>query len=542
MAAISAVVVLLALAIAPSGAQALGNQVTLAYDRVQPGEAVQVIEVNPCPVVSNTNGMHVRAYLRDANGDPIGSYYGDHLDIGSYIHNGGGIWNVGILVIPEDAPLGAATVEVVCTKMVGSTFQVVQAYDPVPITIIGQTPEITVDKTHWQGAAHFQSIRPCDPLSSVRLELFSSQAMWTSTGMQFIVDSVSYVSADANGKWKYDLDLVPGMNNWFHSPGMTYSLRATCESEPYDYDSFVFTTAGEEYVALGDSYSSGEGSYNYDIDGGFCHRSSDAYAYYLANVLDLGTPAMGACSGAMTDDFFNASYDWKRQPEYLTTDTKVVTLTIGGNDVGFADVLRACVQSINGSLSGFDCANDTNLVNSVENKIAALAGTAPGTVTQFDGRTSQSRTVHAISDVIAAIHSAAPNAKIYIAGYPNLFGGNKSYFTTSSSAPGGAQCNLPWLAAVSYADAQWLNSVADDLNEVIEDSAQEAQLLGTDATFVPAMFGGHELCSSGTPWINDVHPNGGIWTPNTVALPESLHPTPTGHEMGYGTMFEILMQ
>ena len=96
-----------------------------------------------------------------------------------------------------------------------------------------------------------------------------------------------------------------------------------------------------QYVALGDSYSSGEGTGNYlpgtDDPSLFdtCHRSPHAYGPLLDTERRLGSIVFAACSGAVTDDMYVANLSNPNEPPQfsrLSSSTKIVTLTIGGND------------------------------------------------------------------------------------------------------------------------------------------------------------------------------------------------------------------
>jgi len=68
----------------------------------------------------------------------------------------------------------------------------------------------------------------------------------------------------------------------------------------------VFTgpaqAAGPAYVALGDSYSSGNGAGSYISDGTDCHRSNNAYAPLYAGQHSPSSFTFAACSGATTTD------------------------------------------------------------------------------------------------------------------------------------------------------------------------------------------------------------------------------------------------
>src|SRR5688500_13789779 len=88
--------------------------------------------------------------------------------------------------------------------------------------------------------------------------------------------------------------------------------------------------AADKYVALGDSYSSGTGTNNYNLSSG-CLRGTSAYPYLVATGRPNTALTFAACSGATTTDVMN------NQVSSVTSDTRFVTITIGGNDVGFSN-------------------------------------------------------------------------------------------------------------------------------------------------------------------------------------------------------------
>ena len=98
------------------------------------------------------------------------------------------------------------------------------------------------------------------------------------------------------------------------------------------------TPSGAEYVALGDSYAAGVGAPPYEPTSGECLRSPQNYpstwaaphpAYRLTDL---------TCSGAATEDV------WAHQLSALDFRTRLVTITIGGNDDnGFSRSLQACL-------------------------------------------------------------------------------------------------------------------------------------------------------------------------------------------------------
>src|SRR5579859_7295943 len=90
--------------------------------------------------------------------------------------------------------------------------------------------------------------------------------------------------------------------------------------------------AGAVYAALGDSYSSGLGAGNYGSSGS-CYRSSGAYGQLWTNNYSPASFDFAACSGATTTDVINT------QAPTLSSSTSLVSITIGGNDVGFSSVM-----------------------------------------------------------------------------------------------------------------------------------------------------------------------------------------------------------
>jgi lysophospholipase L1-like esterase len=220
------------------------------------------------------------------------------------------------------------------------------------------------------------------------------------------------------------------------------------------------------YVALGDSYSSGDGAGNYS--GGACLRSAGAYPELWAKAHFPASFTAVTCAGATTDNVLH------QQLGALKPDTTLVTITIGGNDAGFANVMATC------SLGG-----DQKCLDAVNQSLAKKS---------------------AIADKLAATYAAikqhAPKAEVIVLGYPHIF------------ASGQVRCSMDQ----TKRDA--LNRGADVLNGVIADQAQAAGFTYQD---VRGTFDGHGVCSS-DPWIHGL---------DLAFLLESFHPTKTGQAKGY---------
>jgi lysophospholipase L1-like esterase len=285
--------------------------------------------------------------------------------------------------------------------------------------------------------------------------------------------------------------------------------------------------ARARFVALGDSYASGEGLAPYqagtDTATNQCHRSRLAYPKIVGKTVLRSLPRVTsvACSGAMTGALVAElpdSGDEPGQVRALKPTTRVVTLTIGGNDVGFAPVLASCtytpvampqptpVPDSSRCQQRFD-----GLVTAATARLAGLAGTAeqfPGTLT--------------MSEALSAIHRSAPQARIYVTGYPRLFG---LTFSSKAGCQVGQLGQAPLF--VTAADAIWIRSKVDGLNAAIKAGVRQANGAGISATYVDvaSTFTGHNVCSSKTPWINGVVFSG---TGSPQLSPASFHPTARG--------------
>lgn len=234
--------------------------------------------------------------------------------------------------------------------------------------------------------------------------------------------------------------------------------------------------AGNSYVALGDSYSAGVGSKA--GDGTSCYRSVYGYPALLASSKGLAL-SYQACSGATTADVGN------NQLGTLSSSTSYVTITIGGNDVGFASVLTTCAQPAWMS----DCSG-------------AIAGGRSILANQLPGR---------YDSLFSAIRSKAPNARVVVATYPRIFNGE--------------DCNaLTWF---SPSEETSLNSATDDLDTLV---LSKAKAHGFQTVDVRSAFNTHRVCDP-VEWIN------GLSNPTT----ESYHPNRTGHAAYASAISPVLL-
>ncbi len=229
------------------------------------------------------------------------------------------------------------------------------------------------------------------------------------------------------------------------------------------------------YVALGDSYSSGTGAGDYISSSGSCDRSTNAYPEQWADANSPASFVSVACSGATTADVLAS------QVSALSASTTLVSITIGGNDAGFSSVMETCVL-----------ASTSTCVNAVKTAETFVAGQLPAR----------------LDSTLQTIAADAPNAKVVVLGYPDLYDLSKS-----------GSC-----IGLSTQDRAALNEGADDL-----DNALQAAAGANNDTFadVRGQFGGHEICDSGS-WLHSV---------DIFAISSSYHPTAAGQELGYLPVF-----
>jgi hypothetical protein len=227
--------------------------------------------------------------------------------------------------------------------------------------------------------------------------------------------------------------------------------------------------AATGYVALGDSYSSGVGSGSYISSSGDCKRSTKAYPYLWAAAHSPSTFDFTACSGARTGDVLSG------QLGPLSTATGLVSISIGGNDAGFSDVMTTCVLQ-----------SDSTCLSRINTAKAYVDSTLPGQ----------------LNTVYNAISAKAPNAHVVVLGYPRFY-------------QLGTTC-----VGLSETKRQAINGAADYLDTAVAKAAADHGFTFGD---VRSTFTGHEICS-GSSWLHSVE-----W----LNIGESYHPTAAGQSGGF---------
>jgi hypothetical protein len=248
-----------------------------------------------------------------------------------------------------------------------------------------------------------------------------------------------------------------------------------------------------------------------------------------------------ACSGAVADDLYAENIDYQQygekepaQLDFVRKSTVLVTLSMGGNDVGFADILKDCVARPRAGLPRWGCRKPGRQAN-------ILAGKIPALTTGFPVPHRPDGPKPSLADIYTDIlKKMSPNGTLIVAGYPRLFAESRNLYTELTLD--GAACRVGsrgFELTVSHRDAMWLNGVADQANEAIRKSviAANGLLQGTPAARIKyqpssGSFTSHRVCS-GSSWINGVE----LSSPSRIQLPvekqQSFHPKKQGQTAYY---------
>ena len=248
------------------------------------------------------------------------------------------------------------------------------------------------------------------------------------------------------------------------------------------------------YVAIGDSYSSGEGLVDTpqfippsNEDG--CHRATSAWPALAAKKAKYsgksGALRFVACSGAPTGetgvnarafvDDPNSSCSGsivagrcgeRSQLSSLSLATKAVTISAGGNDAGFATIARDCLQVVAKAIKVQvvvtdpppDCAND------LDRAITMLVG-------------PQSPMEQSLEALYSAVLQRAPNAQVEVVNYPQIFTmSNPQDFCPVTG--GLTYAPVTFYLGYNHDSISFMNTVESKLNGAISQAVQALSSTG----------------------------------------------------------------
>jgi lysophospholipase L1-like esterase len=340
--------------------------------------------------------------------------------------------------------------------------------------------------------------------------------------------------------WSYLKQRLPGLYSvrsvrFVNDTLIKFEAWSTVSSESGTYllAPSAQITSLTDYLALGDSYTSGEGAFNYrtetDTPDNRCHASVHAYPALLTR--ELFSAAGGhsvACSGAVLNDIGNRSMQYRGQvrgvadlealqskqaalltsvltnhlPGYIAQhhflkqdQPRIVSVSIGGNDIGFGDIVASCVvphATIHMS--------DNTCFNTYEDRLEVLE--------QID------RTVPRWSTLFSQLSKAAPGSNLYVIGYPDIISDRGS-------------CDLN--VQLNQSEREFARELVTYLNASIQKAALSAKVTYVD---ISDALVGHRLCEAAR---QNVAVNGitagtdaGILGTDIIGS-ESFHPNALGH-------------
>jgi hypothetical protein len=229
----------------------------------------------------------------------------------------------------------------------------------------------------------------------------------------------------------------------------------------------------DNYVSLGDSYVAGPLIPNVIGSPYGCIRSDHNYPHLAAPSIGLSLRDP-SCSGATTDDMTqpqSVDPDGPNPPQFNSLDsaTSVVSLTIGGNDIGFSSIAESCITY---NPFSHPCKDkyDSGGVDQIHNRIVA---TAPK-----------------VAAVLQGIHSRSPSARVFVVNYPAIF----------PETGYGCWPQMP----IGYQDVPYLRAKEQELNQML---ATQAAANGASLVSWYSASIGHDACkSSSVRWVEPLVP------------------------------------
>ncbi|MFF4799345.1 SGNH/GDSL hydrolase family protein [Streptomyces sp. NPDC001351] len=224
------------------------------------------------------------------------------------------------------------------------------------------------------------------------------------------------------------------------------------------------------YVSLGDSYTAGP-LIPQQVDAN-CARSDHNYPSIVAAARKATAFKDVSCSGATTDNMWKAQGTNEPQLDALNRDTGLVTVQIGGNDIGFSSIIGTCARLSSQDPTGDPCRR-SYASSGIDQLTLAIARTAPK-----------------IDAVLRAVHARAPHARVLVVGYPDLLPDDGI----------GCYPAVPFAAG----DFAYLRDTGKRLNLMLRLVAEWDRAKYVD-TYAPTV--GHDMCKSpDVRWIEPLQP------------------------------------
>ncbi len=277
---------------------------------------------------------------------------------------------------------------------------------------------------------------------------------------------------------------------------------------------------GSEYVALGDSYSAGYGlSDPTRLPTGACGQSARDYPHRIASRFGLALTDV-TCAGATSRDVVSG-FQFRGVPPQirsLSERTRLVTLTIGGNDADLFGTAASCLalSSRGPVFSGRDAPScRSTLVQDGEDQL---------------GIRIRSRVALGIAETLAAVRAAAPNAVVVFLGYPAIFpdaehtpkgGCFRSALDLGTLTGSFPSDTFPF----TNTDVRYLHGVQEELNDV---SVAAARAAGVRFVDVFSRTQARSACATSGSYVAGVSLEGSGNLSRIDLEPGALHPNGRG--------------
>ncbi|WP_254649300.1 SGNH/GDSL hydrolase family protein [Streptomyces sp. GbtcB7] len=263
--------------------------------------------------------------------------------------------------------------------------------------------------------------------------------------------------------------------------------HSTVSGAPESTDASGSSAGAGPYVALGDSYTAGPGIPSRTGTPTGCDRSDHNYPTLVAHELGVKTADFRdmSCTGATVDDLTAPqTTDHGTNPAQLsalTAHTALVTLGIGGNDIGFSKLITQCAKSGilyfatgSGKYTGDHAPCRSQYVDATTDTVRQKINTVGDR----------------LADTLAEVKRRAPQARVYVVGYPAIL--------PATAGDCGRDMGL------APGDVAFLHQEQQRLNTTLRERAEGAGAGYVD-TYAPS--NGHDACSAReTRWVEPLVP------------------------------------
>ncbi|MDH6123941.1 SGNH/GDSL hydrolase family protein [Kitasatospora sp. GP82] len=296
--------------------------------------------------------------------------------------------------------------------------------------------------------------------------------------------------------------------------GLLAAAALTAFSAPAAHADSAGSGITGNYVALGDSYAAGAGVPGQSA--GLCLRSDHNYGHLVAATLGSSSYTDVTCAAAKIKAITSPQYDLfirvnDPQLDAVNADTDLVTLGMGGNelgtsDAGIGDVIATCIAGAVVNPFGTPC-HDHYAHGHWDLATWSWQYGDDTLVGRINAAAPQ------LADALQKIHAKAPNAKVLLVGYPSVLPENAR--------------NCLGRQPVTTGDVAYLHGILGQLNTMLATTAAANDATYVD-TFTPTK--GHDACSDDR-WIEGA-------LPGSPAVP--FHPNATGERVMADTVLTAL--